>query len=82
MPVTTSRSVFVLTLLAPVFAVAQTSPTILRVDTALDGRGGTIEKTPGGDILVSSPGIFTYSRRSAPFGFNGAYWYAGVSYDF
>jgi len=47
-----------------------------------NSRGGTLERTPGGDILVSSPGVFDYSRRSAPFGFNGAYWYAGVSYDF
>ena len=47
-----------------------------------NSRGGSIEETPGGDLLVSSPGVFTYSRRSAPFGFNGAYWYAGVSYDF
>jgi len=47
-----------------------------------NSRGGDIEGTPGGDLLVSSPGVFTYSRRSAPFGFNGAYWYAGISYDF
>ncbi len=47
-----------------------------------NSRGGTLETGPGGEILVNSPGVFTYSRRSAPFGFNGAYWYAGVSYDF
>ena len=47
-----------------------------------NSRGGTIEESPGGDILVNSPGVFRYSRRSVPFGFNGAYWYAGVSYDF
>ena len=47
-----------------------------------NSRGGTIEESPGGNILVNSPGVFDYSRRSAPFGFNGAYWYAGVSYDF
>jgi iron complex outermembrane receptor protein len=47
-----------------------------------NSRGGTLETSPGGEILVDSPGIFDYSRRSAPFGFNGAYWYAGVSYDF
>ena len=35
-----------------------------------------------GAVVVSSPGVFQYSRRSAPFGFNGAYYYAGVSYNF
>lgn len=47
-----------------------------------NSRGGTLEDAPGGNIIVDSPGVFEYSRRSAPFGFNGAYWYAGVSYDF
>jgi iron complex outermembrane receptor protein len=47
-----------------------------------NSRGGTLEDAPGGNTFVSSPGVFTYSRRSAPFGFNGAFWYAGVSYDF
>ena len=47
-----------------------------------NSRGGTLEDSPGGNVIVSSPGVFDYSRRSAPFGFNGAYWYAGVSYDF
>ncbi len=47
-----------------------------------NSRGGTLEDAPGGNVFVSSPGVFTYSRRSAPFGFNGAYWYAGISYDF
>jgi iron complex outermembrane recepter protein len=47
-----------------------------------NSRGGTLEDSPGGTVFVDSPGVFTYSRRSAPFGFNGAYWYAGVSYDF
>lgn len=47
-----------------------------------NSRGGTLERTPGGELLVNSPGVFDYSRRSAPFGFNGAYWYAGISYDF
>ena len=47
-----------------------------------NSRGGTLEDAPGGNIVVSSPGVFDYSRRSAPFGFNGAYWYAGISYDF
>ena len=47
-----------------------------------NSRGGTLEDAPGGNIIVDSPGVFKYSRRSAPFGFNGAYWYAGISYDF
>ena len=47
-----------------------------------NSRGGALEASPGGDIIVDSPGVFKYSRRSAPFGFNGAFWYAGVSYDF
>ncbi|MEH6911530.1 MAG: TonB-dependent receptor [Oceanicoccus sp.] len=47
-----------------------------------NSRGGTLEDAPGGNIVVSSPGVFDYSRRSAPFGFNGAYWYAGVNYSF
>ena len=45
-------------------------------------RGGVLEDSPGGNVIVDSPGIFTYSRRSAPFGFNGAYWYAKVGYSF
>lgn len=47
-----------------------------------NSRGGELEASPGGDIIVDSPGVFKYSRRSAPFGFNGAFWYAGLSYDF
>ena len=47
-----------------------------------NSRTGAIEDGPGGAIIVDSAGVFTYSRRSAPFGFNGAYFYAGVSYDF
>ncbi|WP_240554786.1 TonB-dependent receptor domain-containing protein [Oceanicoccus sagamiensis] len=47
-----------------------------------NSRGGTLEDAPGGNVIVSSPGVFDYSRRSAPFGFNGAYWYAGASYSF
>ena len=47
-----------------------------------NSRGGTLEDSPGGNVIVNSPGVFTYSRRSAPFGFNGAYWYGKISYDF
>jgi iron complex outermembrane recepter protein len=45
-------------------------------------RGGKLEATPSGSLVVDSPGVFTYSRRSAPFGFNGAYWYAKIGYNF
>jgi iron complex outermembrane receptor protein len=47
-----------------------------------NSRGGVIEDGPGGPIIVDSAGIFVFSRRSAPFGFNGAYWSAGFSWDF
>ncbi|WP_091988292.1 TonB-dependent receptor plug domain-containing protein [Pseudoalteromonas denitrificans] len=35
-----------------------------------------------GNTIISSPGVFTYSRRSTPFGFSGAYYYASVEYQF
>lgn len=44
-------------------------------------RGGMIEDASG-NLFVNSPGVFDFSRRSAPFGFNGAYFYAGLSYRF
>ncbi|MDX1492103.1 MAG: TonB-dependent receptor [Pseudohongiellaceae bacterium] len=47
-----------------------------------NSRGGAIENGPNGELIVNSNGVFQYSRRSAPFGFNGAYFSAGVSYDF
>ncbi|HEC00186.1 MAG TPA: TonB-dependent receptor [Sphingomonadales bacterium] len=34
------------------------------------------------DGIVSSPGVFTYSRRSAPFGHNGGYYYMRVVKSF
>lgn len=44
-------------------------------------RGGTL--TDGtGHVIVDSPGVFTYSRRSAPFGLNGGLYYAKLSYSF
>ena len=46
-----------------------------------NSRAGTIEDASG-NIIVSSPGVFNYSRRSAPFGFNGAYYYVGVNFNF
>ncbi len=39
-------------------------------------RGGSL---PG---IIDSPGVFQFSRRSAPFGFNGGYWYARATYSF
>ena len=36
-----------------------------------------------GNIIVDSPGgVFTYSRRSAPFGFNGGFYYLAYDVDF
>ncbi|OFA32991.1 ligand-gated channel protein [Glaciecola punicea] len=46
-----------------------------------NSRTGTIEDA-NGNIVVSSPGVFEYSRRSAPFGFNGAFYYVGLEYKF
>ncbi len=44
-------------------------------------RGGNFESAPGLEDLAS-PTVFKFSRRSAPFGFNGAYWSAGLIYSF
>jgi len=44
-------------------------------------RGGLFESAPGLEDL-GSPTVFRYSRRSAPFGFNGAYWSVGAEYRF
>ncbi len=44
-------------------------------------RGGTLADGTG-HVIVDSPGVFTYSRRSAPFGFNGGLYYAKLSYNF
>jgi iron complex outermembrane receptor protein len=43
-----------------------------------------IGQSRGGSIpdIVDSPGVFTYSRRAAPFGFNGGYWYLKAIYRF
>ena len=46
-----------------------------------ESHAGTIVDELG-NVIVDSPGVFTYSRRSAPFGFNGAYFYAGAEYIF
>ncbi|MDM3870740.1 TonB-dependent receptor [Porticoccus sp. W117] len=47
-----------------------------------NSRTGAIEDGPNGDLIVDSRGVFQFSRRSAPFGFNGAFYSLGVSYDF
>ena len=44
-------------------------------------RGGTIYDHEG-NLIVDSPGVFTYSRRSAPFGINGGYYYLAYEYSF
>ena len=44
-------------------------------------RGGTIYDHEG-NLIVDSPGVFTYSRRSAPFGINGGYYYLAYEYAF
>ena len=45
-------------------------------------RNGAIEDGPNGNLIVDSNGVFVYSRRSVPFGFNGAYYSLGFSWDF
>tara|TARA_B110000483_G_scaffold70401_3_gene87921 strand:- start:17924 stop:18499 length:576 start_codon:yes stop_codon:yes gene_type:complete len=44
-------------------------------------RDGFFESSLGAADL-GRDSVFRYSRRSAPFGFNGAYYSVGVSYDF
>jgi iron complex outermembrane receptor protein len=44
-------------------------------------RGGSFESAPGA-MDMFSPTVFKYSRRSAPFGFNGAYWSVGANWNF
>lgn len=51
-------------------------------NTIGNSRSGAIENGPDGELIVDSNGVFRFSRRAAPFGFNGAYYYAGVSYKF
>lgn len=50
-------------------------------NTIGNSRTGTIVDASG-NTIVSSTGVFEYSRRSAPFGFNGAYYYVGAEYRF
>lgn len=44
-------------------------------------RGGSLYDSTG-NLIVSSPGVFQYSRRSAPFGFNGGHYYFRASFNF
>ena len=44
-------------------------------------RAGALKDSTG-NVIVDSPGVFMYSRRSAPFGFNGGLYYAKLSYRF
>lgn len=46
-----------------------------------NSRAGTIVDASG-NTIVNSTGVFEYSRRSAPFGYNGAYYYLGAEYRF
>ena len=41
-------------------------------------RSGRLEDSAG-NVIIDSPGIFVFSRRSAPFGFNGGFLYARLS---
>ncbi|MDO6445589.1 TonB-dependent receptor [Colwellia sp. 1_MG-2023] len=50
-------------------------------NTIANSHAGTIIDNQGNEI-VSSSGVFKYSRRSAPFGFNGSYLYLGLNYHF
>ena len=45
-------------------------------------RHGTIIDAAGNVIVDSPGGVFTYSRRSAPFGFNGGFYYVAFDVDF
>ncbi len=50
-------------------------------DTIDGARGGRIIDSQG-NLIVDSTDVFTYSRRSAPFGFNGGFYYAAFEYRF
>ncbi len=44
-------------------------------------RNGRLEDSSG-RVIIDSPGVFHYSRRSAPFGFNGGFYYTRLSLRF
>jgi len=50
-------------------------------NTVGQSRTGTIVDGAG-NIVVNTPGVFVFSRRSAPFGINGAYYYIGADFSF
>ena len=50
-------------------------------NTIGQSRGGRIVDSQG-NVIVDSPGVFQYSRRSAPFGFNGGFYYVAFEYRF
>ncbi len=50
-------------------------------DTIDTSRGGRIIDNQG-NLIVDSPDVFTYSRRSAPFGFNGGFYYLAFELRF
>ncbi len=50
-------------------------------DTIDTSRSGRIIDSQG-NLIVNSTDVFTYSRRSAPFGFNGGFYYAAFEYRF
>lgn len=64
------------------FAGVNMFDTVPDVNMVGNTRNGAIENGPGGAIIVDSAGVFQYSRRSAPFGFNGAYFSLGLTWDF
>ena len=44
-------------------------------------RSGRLADSSG-HTIIESPGIFLFSRRAAPFGFNGGYYYTRLSFRF
>ncbi len=50
-------------------------------NTVGQSRSGRIIDSQG-NLIVDSPGVFQYSRRAAPFGFNGGFYYIGYEYRF
>ena len=50
-------------------------------DTIDTSRGGRIIDSQG-NLIVNSTDVFTYSRRSSPFGFNGGFYYVAFEYRF
>jgi len=51
------------------------------LDLIGQARGGQWYDSIGG-LIAASPAVFKYSRRSAPFGFNGGHYYLRASFNF